>query len=1051
MPVSQVPPAGLYRGLAVTLSDLSIRRPVLATVASLLIIVVGLAAIVKLPIRELPDVDAPIVEVRTVLTGASPKIIDTDITEVIESAVAGISGIKTMNSRSRRGRSRTTIEFVAGRSIDEAANDVRDAVGRVRARLPEEAEEPRVLKNDSDDDPVMRIAVTSPTMSPADITDYIERFLLDRLATVDGVATVEVRGSRRYAVRIWLDRRAMAARNLTVADVEAALRRNNMELPTGELKSKSRQLTIRLDSRITTINAFKRIVVSRVGGYPTRLSEIAKVERGPRDTDTIVRANGENAIGLRVLRQSQANTMAISAAIRKQIDELRPTLPAGMKIIIGSDDALFIAASIREVMIALGISLMLVIAVITCFLLSARATMIPSVTIPVSLIGCMMVIWALGYSLNVLTLLALLLAIGLVVDDAIVVLENVQRRIDLGETPLVASALGTRQVTFAVIATSITLIAVFVPISFLDGQLGRLFSEFGFVMAGAVIISTFVALSLCPMLASKLLAPRRQPTAAGSGDRTETLGPISRAYRAGLRSALAMPLVVIALAAGFAVGGWFVYDILPRELAPREDRGVAFVSMKSPQGSTVTYTDAMAKKAERIIAPLRKDGVVETTFSIVGSRLRPERAFIVLRLTHWDKRTMKHTDVTRKLRPKVRRITGARARPIVPQGLGIRGSRTPLRVVVSGPDFESTKEWAKAILARIEDNPGLINPDMDYEENLPQVTLKVDRERADDLGISVQTIATTLQTFFASRKITDFTDRGRAYDVVVQAKQQDRQTPNDIRGIFIRAGDGKTLVPLSALVKINENAAAPTLRRFDRLPSVRIEAALRPGYDLGSALKDVEAAAKEVLPAFAKLGYDGQSKQFKETTSGVMITLILAFLIVFLVLAAQFESFVHPLIIMLSVPLALAGAVYALWGAGQSINIYSQIGIILLVGLMAKNGILIVEFANQLRDQGMSVRDAVLEASVLRLRPIVMTVISTILGAMPLILASGAGAESRIAIGTVIIGGLGGALVLTLFLTPVLYDLMARLTRPRGTIEKALEAELSSASAQQRI
>ncbi|MFM1816234.1 MAG: Multidrug resistance protein MexB, partial [Pseudomonadota bacterium] len=755
-----------------TLSDISIKRPVLATVASLLIVVFGIAAVMKLPVRELPDIDTPIVEVRTELDGASPEIVDTDITEIIEGAVSGISGIKSIASFSQRGRSRTVIEFVTGRRIDEAANDVRDAVGRIRSRLPDEIEEPRVLKNDSDDDPVMRIAVTSSRMNASEITDYIERFILDRLATIDGVAQVEVSGGRRWSIRIWLDRAAMAARNLTVADVEAALRRNNMELPAGELKSESRQLTVRVDSRLQTVRAFQRIIVTRIGGYPVRLSEIARVERGPRDTNTIVRANGADAVGLRVLRQSKANTMAISEAVRAEIDRMRPTLPAGMNITIGSDDALFIAASIREVTIALGISLVLVVLVILAFLFSVRATIVPAVTIPVSLIGCMLVIWGLGYSVNVLTLLALLLAIGLVVDDAIVVLENIQRRIELGETPLVAATLGTRQVTFAVLATSITLIAVFVPISFLDGQIGRLFTEFGFAMAGAVVISTFVALSLCPMLASRLL--RRQSSKAVTGAGAQSLGWVSTTYERLLRGALRMPVLVIAVSLLFAGGGWLVYGTLPQELAPKEDRGVVFVPLTAPQGSTIEYTDEITRKAERMIEPLREKGVVETTFAVLGRARRPERSFVVIRLKHWDERSMTHTDVAQALGRDVSQIVGAKGRPVVPAGLGLRGSRTPVRVVVSGPDFESVKEWAKAILERIEDHPGLVNPDIDYEENLPQLTVKVDRERADDLGISVQTISATLQTFLASRKITDFTDRGRAYDVVVQARDEDR-------------------------------------------------------------------------------------------------------------------------------------------------------------------------------------------------------------------------------------------------------------------------------------
>jgi multidrug efflux pump len=1031
----------------VTLSDLSIKRPVLATVASLLIIVFGISAVIKLPIRELPDVDTPIIEVRTELTGASPEIVDTDITEIIEGAVAGISGIKTLTSESRRGRGRTIIEFNIGRKIDEAANDVRDAVGRVRSKLPEEIQEPRVIKNDSDSDPVMRLAVTSTRMDASDITDYVERYVIDRLATIDGVAQVETQGGRRYSVRIWLDRAAMAARGITVADVEAALRRNNMELPAGELKSTSRQLTLRLDSRVPRVDAFRSIVVTRIGGYPVMLSEVAQVVRGAREDNELVRSNGVQAIGMQVLRQSKANTMAISKAIRAEIEKMAPNLPEGMTIQVGSDEALFIEASIKSVIKVLIEALVLVVLVILLFLFSIRATLIPAVTIPVSLIGCMLVIWMLGYSVNVLTLLALLLSIGLVVDDAIIVLENVQRRIDLGESPLVASTLGTRQVTFAVIATSITLCAVFVPISFLDGQIGRLFTEFGFVMAGAVLLSTFVALSLCPMLASKLLKPNPKAAEHAHKSEMEMIGFAGRTYGWMLRGALNAPLVVITFSLIFAGGAYFVYLGLPKELSPTEDRGSIFIPLTGPQGSTLAYMDDISKKAEAVVTPLRKEGTVEMVYTMIGRGNRQERAFVVARLAHWDKRHEDHTKISQKLSRGVSQITGARGRPVLPSGLGLRGARTPVRLVVSGPEFNQVKEWAKQILEKVEDHPGLVNPEIDYEENLPQVTITVDRQRADDLGISVQTIASTLQTFFASKKVTDYTERGRAYDVMLQAREEDRRTPNDIAGIFVRSGDGKTLVPLTALVEMKEVAASPTLRRYNRLPSVQIEAGLAPGYDLGSVLDFMATAADEVLPPTSKIGYAGQSQQFKETSSGIFVTLVLAFVIVFLVLAAQFESFVHPLIIMLTVPLALAGAIYALWMGGLSINVYSQIGIILLVGLMAKNGILIVEFANQLRDEGKSVREAVVEASILRLRPIIMTTIATILGAVPLVLAHGAGAESRVAIGVVIVGGLGLSLILTLFLTPTLYDIMARFTRPRGAIEKALEDELSAAVA----
>jgi multidrug efflux pump len=1027
-----------------TLSELSIRRPVLAAATSLLIIVFGVAALLNLPIRELPDVDAARVTVRTTYTGASAEIIDNDITEIIEGAIAGISGIRTISSESRRGRSQTTIEFVTGRDIDEAANDVRDAVGRVRGDLPEEVDEPQVVKNDADADPVMRLAVTSDRMSPAEITDFVERFLVDRMATIDGVASVEVYGERRFAIRIWLDRRAMAARNLTVADVEAALRRNNVELPAGDIESVQRQLTVRLDSRLSRADQFRNIVIERVAGYPVRIGDIAKVELGVEDDNTIVRNNGREAVGLGIARQSQANTVAISEAVRAEIEAIRPTLPDGMEIEIGSDDASFIAASIHEVVIALGLSLVLVVAVIWAFLLSLRATLVPAITIPISLVGCFVLMGAFGFSINVLTLLALLLAIGLVVDDAIVMLDNIMRRVDLGESPLVASARGARQVTFAILATSITLIAVFIPLSFLQGTIGRLFVEFGFVMAIAVAISTFVALSACPALASKILRPsRRHHRREAAPAARHRHGRLANAYRVLLERTLRVPLLVILIAAGAAGGSYWIYVGLPSELTPIEDRGVVYMSLTAPQGSTLAYMDDRVREVEAYAEPFLESGTSEAVYSIVGSGGRPYRAFVILRLAPWEERDVGQADVLRELGPRSDEMAGVRGYPVGPAGLGLRGSTTPLRVVVGGPDFESVKEWAAALLDRAAQNPGLRNADMDFQETQPQLSLTVDRAKADDLGIGVETIAVALQTMLASREITTYIDRGREYPVVVQAQTEDRRVPGDIDNIFVRAGDGKTLVPLSALVTATEEATAPELRRYDRLPSITIEAALAEGYDLGSAIRFMQEAAAEILPPEARVSFAGQSRELLETSGGIFITFGLALLIVFLVLAAQFESFVHPVIIMLSVPLAIAGAVYSLWIGGLSLNVYSQIGIILLIGLMSKNGILIVDFANQLRDEGYSVREAVLEASIIRLRPIVMTVIATILGALPLVLASGAGAESRIAIGTVIIGGLGFATVLTLFLTPVLYDLLAGFTRPRGAIEKALEDELA--------
>ncbi|WP_119458391.1 efflux RND transporter permease subunit [Rhodospirillaceae bacterium SYSU D60014] len=1029
-----------------TLSDISIKRPVFATVLSALILVVGLASLLRLPVRELPDVDSARVTVSVGYEGAAPEIIDTEIVELIEGAVSGIEGIRTITSRSRLGSARTVIEFESSRSIDEAANDVRDSVGRVTEDLPEDAEEPRIVKADSDADPVMRVSITSDRLIPAEISDYTDRFIVDRLSTLDGVAQVEISGERRFAIRIWLDRQALAARNLAVEDVEAALRRNNVELPAGELKSEMRQFTVRTDTRLRRVEDFQNIVVDRVAGYPIRLAEVARVELGVEDDDSIVRADGRAAVGLRVIRQAQANTIAVSQQVREQIDLIRPTLPDGMTITVSSDDAIFIEQSIWEVVKALGISVALVVLVIFLFLYSPSATLVPAVTIPVAVIGTFALIHAFGFSINVLTLLALLLAIGLVVDDAIVVLENVQRRVETGEKPLVAAFLGTRQVTFAVVATSLTLIAVFVPISFLQGSVGRLFTEFGFVLASAVAISTLVALTLCPMLCSKLLrsAGRPGPIAGPITRGLETgLRTLGNGYRNLLDQTLRMPLVVLFLAVVFSAASVWFYTTLPKELTPTEDRGVFFIPITAPQGATIAYTDESVREIEAMAMDLRDSGEARRVFALVGRRDQANEAFVVVGLTDWSTRERSQEEIIRALVPEVTAVPGVRAFPVSPSGLGQGGSSQPLRIVIGGPNYESIQTWADAIVRRARQNPKLENIETDFEATQPQFNVLIDRRRADDLGVEIEQIGRTLQTMLASREVTDYIDRGREYPVILQAQEDDRGTPTDLANIFIRSGSTGQLVPLTTLVTLEEVASAPELRRYDRLPSITISAALGEGYDLGSAIDFMREIAAEELPVEARLGFAGQSRHYLETSGGVLMTFALALVIVFLVLAAQFESFVHPLIIMLGVPLALTGGLASLWLTGNSLNVYSQIGAVLLIGLVAKNGILIVEFANQLRSQGLSIREAILEGSALRFRPILMTVVSTILGALPLVLATGAGAESRMAIGVVVIGGLGFASILTLFVTPVLYHLLAHLTRPVNAIETELTASLA--------
>jgi multidrug efflux pump len=1025
-------------------STFFIRRPVFATVLSLLLVVMGIAAMTRLPIRELPDIDSAVVTVSTMYTGAAPEIVDTDITEVIEGAVAGVSGVRVITSQSRRGRSRTVIEFETGVLVDDAVNDVRDAVARVRGDLPDDVDEPTIAKSDTNADPVMRLTLTSDRLSQLDLTDYADRFVVDRLATVDGVSQVDLFGERVQAIRVWLDRRALAARQLTVQDVEDALRRGNVELPAGELESTNRLFTVRADTLLRSADEFAGIVIRVVDGYPVRVRDVAKVELGAETESTTVRAEGRPAVGLSVLRQSQANTVAISDKVRAEVAAMQSGLPDGMSLEVSSDDAIFINRSISEVLMTLGVAGLVVVLVNFAFLGTVRATLVPSVTIPVAVIGTFIGILALGFSINILTLLALILSIGIVVDDAIVVLENIQRRIEGGEPRLVAAALGSRQVTFAVIATSLTLIAVFVPISFMDGTVGRLFTEFGFVLACAVAISTLVALTLCPPLAAGVL---KEGKSEGWLARKLNRGltGLTNGYRRALSFSLGMPLVILTLGLLFAGASWWLYQQLPRELTPQEDRGVFFVSLSAPQGSTLSYTDAQVREVEKAIQPLVDNGEVQRLFALAGSWNRPHRGFVVARLDDWENRTRSASDITTQLRRDLAGLTGARATPIVPAGLGLRGSRTPLQVVVGGPDYDQVLVWAEAILRRAEANPGLVGPDIDFEKNQPQLSVHLDRARANDLGIGVESVGRTLQTMLASREVTRFVDRGREYPVILQARPEDRRTPSDLSNTFVRAGRSGDLAPLDAVVTLTETASAPELNRYNRMPSITIESALAPGYDLGTAIDFMRSVAAETLPPEARLSLAGQSKEFLETSSGVAYTFLLAVVIVYLVLAAQFESFIHPFIILLSVPLAVSGALFALWISGNSLNVYSQIGIVLLIGLMAKNGILIVEFANQLRDEGMTTREAILEGSALRLRPILMTVVSTVLGAVPLAFATGAGAESRIAIGMVVIGGLGLASIMTLFLTPVLYDLLAPHARSAGAAGQALDRALARA------
>lgn len=1027
------------------LSDVSIKRPVFATVLSLLIVVFGLAALLGLPVREYPDIDPPVVSISTDYIGAAAEVVDTQITQVVEGAISGIEGIRSIESSTEQGESRTSIEFTISRNVDIAANDVRDAVSRIADQLPEEAEAPVVQKADSDARPMMWVTLRSDIWDSAELSDFAERVLADRLSVLDGVADVRIGGERRYAIRVWLDRERLAARDITVAEVERSLRANNVELPAGSVDSSTRNFTVRAEGRLTNVEQFRDLVIRRDGNDLLRLGEVANVQMGVESDVSRLRANGKTAIGMGIIRQSKANTVAVSDAVRAELEKIRETLPPEVTIAESYDESIFIRASIKEVVFTLAIAVSLVILVIFLFLRSWRATLIPAVTIPVAVIGAFIGLGFLGFSINVLTLLAVILAIGLVVDDAIVMLENIQRRIDEGEPPLLASYRGAKQVAFAVIATTLTLVAVFVPISFMGGNIGRLFAEFGFTQAAAVVVSSLVALTLAPMLCSKWL--RHSPESA-EGHRLwaaseKVLNGLTHGYERMLRFALNQPGLLLGLGLVGLIVAIVIFPRLPQELAPTEDRGVIIMPTSAPRGSTVEFTDHYVRQAEQELLPYLEEGVSNRLLSIVGFRDEEDNAFMIMGLVPWEDREVKQQQITSELRGKLSQVTGIRAIAVNPPGLGQRGFDQPVEFVVAGPDYESVQAWSEEIVERAKDNPNLLNLDTDFELTRPELRVSIDRERAADLDVTIEDVGLTLQTMLASRQVTTYLDRGREYDVILQAADADRATPSDLGQIFLRPREGGTLIPLQALVSVEEIGANPDLRRIDRLPAVVISASLADGYDLGAALTYLNNLAVDNLPPEARVSYKGLSREFQESSSAIYVTFGLAFVIVFLVLAAQFESWIHPLIIMLSVPLAVTGALLGLWWAGISLNIYSQIGIIMLLGLMAKNGILIVEFANQLRDKGYEVRDAILEGASLRFRPVLMTTISTVFGAVPLVLATGAGAESRASIGIVILGGLVFATTLTLFIIPVLYNLLARFAKSTNAIALELEQQAS--------
>lgn len=1022
------------------LSDVSVRRPVFAAVLAILLTIVGVVAFLSLSVREYPDTDPPVVSVETTYTGAAASVVEARITQPIEEVLSGIEGIETITSRSRDGTSDISIEFRPGRDIDSAANDVRDRIGSVTEDLPEEALAPEVRKVDADSSPILFLVVSRPGWTRLQLSDYVDRNLVDRFSTIDGVARVFVGGEARPSMRIWLDANKLVAFQLTPADVETALRTQNVELPAGRIESQQQNVTLRVDRPFASAESFTQLVVGRgPDGYQVKLGDVAKVEQGAENPYTTFRMNGQSAVGLGIVRQSGANTLAVADAAKKAAAEL--DLPEGMTITVGSDDSLFIGRAIEGVWHTLAEAAVLVVLVIFLFLGSWRATLIPAVTVPICLLGAFAVLWAFGFSINLLTLLAFVLAIGLVVDDAIVVLENVYHRIEEGEPPLVAAFKGTRQVGFAVISTTLVVCAVFVPICFLAGQTGLLFRELAVAMIGAVAFSGFLALSLTPMMCSKMLRKEKRGRFTGWVDRK--FQQLEDFYSRWLDKAITRPLIPmigVLLFLGIAVGGFLT---LQSELVPAEDQGVAQVQLSAPEGTGFDQMDRYVTQTQEKLLPLLNQGAVRTVISRVPGGFGASDDFnsgmFIVFLKPWEERTTTTQQVAQQINRILANEPALRGNAQVRSALG-RGRGQPIGFVLAGTTYEDLVKARDRILAAAAQNPGIINLDSDYKETKPQLRVEVDTRRAGDLGISVNDVSQALQTLLGSRRVSTYVDRGEEYRVIVQADAAGRATLNNLATIQVRARDG-SLVPLSNLVTTREVSGPRDLGRFNKLRAITLSGAVAPGYSLGEALRflqDQAAASPEVIA----VGYRGESQAFVETGGSILLVFGLTILIVYLVLAAQFESFVHPGVIIMTVPLAVAGGILGLAVMGKTLNLYSQIGIVMLVGLAAKNGILIVEFANQLRDEGKEIAEAIRQASARRLRAILMTSIAMAAGAVPLMFASGAGAAARQAIGVVVVFGVILATMITLFLIPILYSRLAKWTGSPQAVSRELEAAM---------
>ena len=1031
------------------LPELSIRRPVFATVLSLLIVLVGVVSFNRLVIREYPKIDNPTVTVETRYVGASSAVVESQVSKVLEDSLSGVEGLDVITSISRQEQSQITVKFLLTRDPDAAASDVRDKVSRVRQRLPVGIDEPVIAKVEADAQPVIWLSFSSDTMNTLQLTDLANRIAKPMMQTAPGVADVRIFGERKYAMRVWLDTDRLAAYRLTTQDIEDALRKSNVEIPAGRVESQMREFNITTATDLRTPEEFADIVIRNVNGMAIRLSDVARIEQGPLAERFSVRYNGNESIALGVLRNSTANPLELSKAITAMMPRIKENLPSGVNIEVANDSSVFIEKSIEAVFITIFEAAALVSLVIFVFLRTLRASIIPLITIPVSLIGTFALMALFGFSINSLTLLALVLAIGLVVDDSIVVLENIYRYIEEGMEPFAASIKGVREIGFAVVAMTLTLVAVFAPLAFTPGRTGRLFAEFALALAGSVMVSGLVALSLSPMMCSKLLKHNAKPSFFDKG-MGQVLDSLTRGYGDLLRWTLtgwrlggvdlSRRWLVVGVMVLAAYGSYHLFINAKSELAPMEDRGVILVIINGPDGATLDYTQKYVNMLEKIG---RKYSEFDKFFAVVGNPTVAQGA-VFLGALPWDERKRSTLDMAREMMPAMGGMSGVMAFPITPPSLGQAFRERPFNfVVLTNDSYENLAKVTKTLQDEIAKNPGIVSLDVDLRLNKPEISLEVDRERAADLGIPVDVIARAVETAMGGRSVTQFKREGEKYDVVVQTEAKNRNTPLDVEKIFVR-GRADTMVPLSALVKMKEVVVPRELNHFAQRRSVSFTANLAPNYSLGQSL----AFMKEVTGRVLKTGYstdvNGNSREFVQSSGSLTGVFVLALVFIFLVLAAQFESFVDPFVILLSVPLSMVGALLALQWTGSTLNVYSQIGLITLVGLITKHGILIVEFANQLRMTGMSAIDAVHKSATLRLRPILMTTGAMVLGAIPLALATGAGSESRQQIGWVIVGGMSLGTLLTIFVVPTMYSLFARKGTP-GPIQTVFEEDTVSA------